>query len=64
MKTTVTYQPRYLPRRPLNLPGGMTRRAFLGKVLDLLLVAASGMGIAGIVLISSSYSPGKEQQDP
>ncbi len=50
MKTTVTYQPRYLPRRPLNLPGGMTRRAFLGKVLDLLLVAASGMGIAAVVL--------------
>lgn len=50
MKTTVTYQPRYLPRQPLNLPNGMTRRAFLGKVLDFLLVAASGMGIAAMVV--------------
>lgn len=50
MKTTAAYQPRYLPRRPLNLPGGMTRRAVLGKVLDLLLVAASGMGIAAMLL--------------
>ena len=50
MKTTAVYEPRFLPRRPLNLPGGMTRRAFLGKVLDLLLVAASGMGIAAVVL--------------
>ena len=50
MKTTACYQPRYLPRRPLNLPNGITRRQWLGKVLDLLLVAASGMGIAAMVL--------------
>lgn len=50
MKTTTIYEPRYLPRRPLNLPGGMTRRAIIGKVLDLLLVAASGMGIAAMLL--------------
>lgn len=50
MKTTAIYAPRYLPRRPLHLPGGMTRRAIVGKVLDLLLVAASGMGIAAMLL--------------
>ena len=50
MKTIAAYEPRYLPRRPLHLPGAMTRRAFLGKVLDLLLVAASGMGIAAMLL--------------
>ncbi len=50
MKTTTYYQPRYLPRRPMNMPGGMTRRQFLGKALDLLLIAASGIGLAAIVL--------------
>ncbi len=50
MKTTTCYQPRYLPRRPLNLPNGMTRRQFLGKALDLLLIAASGVGLAAMVL--------------
>ena len=50
MKSTTCYEPRYLPRRPMNLPGGMTRRQFLDKALDLLLVAASGVGIAAIVL--------------
>lgn len=51
MKTTAIYEPRYLPRRPISFPNGMTRRAFLGKVLDLLLVAASGMGIAATMLL-------------
>lgn len=50
MKTTICYQPRYLPRRPIPFPGGMTRRVFLSKVLDLLLVAASGMGIAAMLV--------------
>lgn len=50
MKATAYYEPRYLPRRPLNLPGGMTRRAIIGKVLDLMLVAASGMGISAMLL--------------
>lgn len=51
MKTTTYYEPRYLPRRPLSFPGGMTRRVFWGKVLDLLLVAASGMGIAAMMVL-------------
>ena len=50
MKTATYCQPRYLPRRSLPFPGGMTRRAILGKVLDLLLVAASGMGIAAMLV--------------
>ena len=50
MKNITYYEPRYLARRPLNLPGGMTRREFIGKILNLLLVAASGAGIAAMML--------------
>lgn len=51
MKTTAVYEPRYLPRRPISFPGAMTNKALFGKVLDLLLVAASGMGIAAMLLL-------------
>ena len=51
MKTASYYQPRYLNRRPLNLPNGITRREAFGKVLDFLLVAASGAGAAATVLL-------------
>lgn len=51
MKSTVCYSTRYQAHHAPSFPNGMTRREFFGKVLDLLLVAASGMGIAAIVAL-------------
>lgn len=51
MKTTTYYESRYQTRRAPSFPNGMTRREFFGKVLDLVLVAASGMGIAAMVAL-------------
>ena len=50
MKTTTYYPSRYLPTAPVSFPNGMTRKEWLGKFLDLLLIAASGMGLAAIVV--------------
>ena len=51
MKTTTAYQPRFLPHKPLPFPNAATRRQIWGKVLDLALMAASGMGIAAALLL-------------
>lgn len=50
MKATVCYQPHYLPRRPVSFPGGITRRQLFGKLLDLLLISASSIGISAMVV--------------
>lgn len=47
MKTTAVYP----TRKPLSYPNAATSRQLWSKFLDLLLVAASGMGIAASVLL-------------
>ena len=47
MKATAIYE----DRKPLPYPNAATRRQLLGRFLDLLLAAASGMGIAASVLL-------------
>ena len=53
MKTTCAYQTR-TPSIPL--PNAMTRKQMLHKVLDGLLVAASGAGIGAIILLMLAMS--------
>ncbi len=50
MKATVCYQPHCLPRRPIAFPGGVSRRQFFGRLLDLLLITASGIGVSAMVV--------------
>ena len=47
MKTTAVYP----ARKPLSYPNAATSQQLWGKFLDLLLVAATGMGIAASVLL-------------
>ena len=50
MKTAV-YKSYYRPTKPFPYPNAATRRELLHKLLDAALVAASGMGIAAMVLL-------------
>jgi hypothetical protein len=51
MKTTTYYRPKYAPRQSLPFPNAATRRQIFGKLLDLGLIAVSGMGMAAAVLL-------------
>lgn len=51
MKATAYYRPHYGHRRPLPFPNAATRRQVIGKLLDLLLIAVSGAGIASAVML-------------
>lgn len=48
---TIAYKPDYRKVRPLPYANAATRREIFQKLLDSLLVAASGMGIAAMVLL-------------
>lgn len=50
MKSTVC-EPHCRPSSPLPYPNAATRREILHKLLDTALVAASGMGIAAMLLL-------------
>ena len=45
MKTAVQTKVSYMARPVVPYPNAVSRRAFVHKILDTLLVAASGMGI-------------------
>lgn len=51
MKVTAYYRPHYAPRRPLPFPNAATRRQIMGRLLDLLLIAVSGAGIAAAMML-------------
>ncbi len=51
MKATANYRPKYIPRQSLPFPNAATRRQVLEKLLDLGLIAVSGMGMAAAVLL-------------
>lgn len=50
MKTAVTYRTDYAPQPNLPYPNAATRRELINKAVDLLLVAAIGVGAAAILL--------------
>lgn len=50
MKTTATYKPMYSVQAKVPYPNAASRREIFGKVVDLLLMAASGAGAAAVVL--------------
>ena len=52
MKTAV-YRSNYRPLPRISYPNAATRREIFQKLLDTALVAASGMGIAAILLLLS-----------
>ena len=52
MKTTAVYRQKYT----IPYPNAATRREILQKVLDTLLITASGMGIAVILLFLTALS--------
>ena len=51
MKTAVAYRQNYLPRQPLPFPNAAGRRQVLHKFLDILLIAASGVGLAAALML-------------
>lgn len=51
MKATVCHRQNIVRHQPLPYPNAATRRQILQKFLDLLLVAACGMGMAAAVLL-------------
>lgn len=51
MKATAYFRPNYVPRRPLPFPNAATRRQILGRLLDLLLIAVCGAGIAAAMML-------------
>ena len=48
---TIAYKPYYRPVTAARYPNAATRREILQKALDTLLLAASGMGIAAVLLL-------------
>ena len=48
---TAAYTNNYKMRNPIPYPNAMTRKEMLHKVLDGLIVAASGMGLAASLLL-------------
>jgi ABC-type phosphate/phosphonate transport system permease subunit len=50
MKTTAIYRTDYASRPNLPFPNAATRKDIVHKILDLLLMAALGMGTAAILL--------------
>ena len=56
MRTTALYQTDYANRPNLPYPNAATRRQLLNKFLDLLLMAALGIGAAAILLFLAALS--------
>lgn len=50
MKTAVC-RANFAPRDPVPFPNAMTRKQMLNKLLDGLIVAASGMGLAASLML-------------
>ena len=48
---TIAYKPYCRPITAVRYPNAATRREILRKALDMLLLAASGMGLAAILLL-------------
>lgn len=48
---TVTYKSHFCKMQPLPFVNAATRREIFHKLLDALLVAASGMGVAAMLLL-------------
>ena len=52
MKTATAYRGHFLPRKALPYPGAATTRELLLKLLDGMLIAAAGAGLAAILLLA------------
>lgn len=50
MKTAATYKPTAARREAIPYPNGVTRRQMAHKLADFLLLTATGVGIAAILL--------------
>lgn len=50
MKATTVYRTNFMSRPVVPYPNAASRRHVLGKLLDILLVTASGAGIAAVLL--------------
>lgn len=51
MKASATYKPFYSVQTKVPYPNAASRRQIIEKVIDLLLMAASGAGAAAMVLL-------------
>lgn len=51
MKTAVTSKTNFMARPVVPYPNAVSRRQFCHKLLDTLLVAASGMGVAVMLVV-------------
>lgn len=56
MKTTTVYRSDYANRPHVPYPNAATRREVLNKFLDLLMMAALGVGAAAIILFLLALS--------